>query len=312
MGKQMELGFVLNGKIITPEQARQILSTENYVGQRLIRKHHVSYLANEIIMRRFAPGTKIHFAICEGAKYLINGQHTLSAIDKSQIPVALTIQETVCANMDQVAHLFATEDRQLQRSVSDVYHAYNFADKIGVKTHHAGNLCAALSFLRTNVCGLNINQKPSPEDLMADATPLAESYVTFLDAIHGHNSTVRKMIERQPIIAAALITIDHTKGYDFWNGMAMDDGLQKGDPRKYYLNYLRDVKEDKKRMDRAKEHKVTTPLYAFKFALYCFEKFASGRLMHNRTHEAVMSLEAVKGTAFDKGFNAAAYRRLVQ
>ena len=68
---------------ITPERATQILATQN-TGNRSISRRHVAVLAEEIKAGRWKLNGD---TICFNGSRLIDGQHRLSAIAASGIPV---------------------------------------------------------------------------------------------------------------------------------------------------------------------------------------------------------------------------------
>lgn len=94
---------------ITPERATQILATQN-TGNRTISRRHVAVLAEEIKAGRWKLNGD---TICFNGSRLIDGQHRLSAIAASGIPVESLV---VYGLSDDV---FETKDIGKRRSSAD-------------------------------------------------------------------------------------------------------------------------------------------------------------------------------------------------
>lgn len=90
--------------------------------QRPLRSYHVTYLRHLMKAGHFRQGTEIHVANVSGARYVVNGQHTLSAVIYEQCSVWLSVVEYTCT-MEEAHRLYQTFDRNLQRSLTDLYRA---------------------------------------------------------------------------------------------------------------------------------------------------------------------------------------------
>jgi len=64
-----------------------------YPGQRAVRPHHVLFLRHLIRAGHWRQGSEIHLARIGDERFLINGQHTLTAIMYEHTPVWLQIVE---------------------------------------------------------------------------------------------------------------------------------------------------------------------------------------------------------------------------
>ena len=65
--------------LITPEKAQALLATA-YQGQRPLRLHHVRFLRHLLRTGHWRQGAEIHCARIGSERFLINGQHTLTAL----------------------------------------------------------------------------------------------------------------------------------------------------------------------------------------------------------------------------------------
>ena len=72
--------------LITPDKAQALLET-CYQGQRPLRQHHVRFLRHLMRTGHWRQGAEIHCARVEGERFLVNGQHTLTALVQEGLAV---------------------------------------------------------------------------------------------------------------------------------------------------------------------------------------------------------------------------------
>lgn len=104
--------------LVNKEKAGLWLHNNSYEGQRHIREQHVDYLA--LLMRDglFRKGTLISFAVLGRRHYLINGYHTLRAIEKHNLEYELAVEDIAVTDMIELASLYASFD---ERPLSKLY-----------------------------------------------------------------------------------------------------------------------------------------------------------------------------------------------
>ena len=78
--------------LITPEKAQALLATA-YQGQRPLRLHHVRFLRHLLRTGHWRQGAEIHCARLGTERFLINGQHTLTALVQEHLAAWLTVVE---------------------------------------------------------------------------------------------------------------------------------------------------------------------------------------------------------------------------
>jgi len=66
--------------------------------------------------------------------------------------------------------------------------------------------------------------------------------------------------------------------HEFWNGVAQDDGIKKGDPRKFTSNHLRTVRHGGNSMTLSQ---LGSPAFSARYLASCFISFTKGD--RNRT-----------------------------
>jgi hypothetical protein len=68
--------------------------------------------------------------------------------------------------------------------------------------------------------------------------------ITYFQLVQSGEAANMYLFLRAPVIACGMFTIRHCpdKASEFWSGIARDDGLRAHDPRKRFLNWLRNGK----------------------------------------------------------------------
>lgn len=301
----MKTPFSTRAEIFNPEDAQHVLAKHNYVGQRSIRRNHVNFLANEILTERFREGTAIALCITkDGKQHLVNGQHTLSAIIASKKPVMLSVEKYECRDMEEVARIFSTYDRQRTRSSSDVYHAYGLSDDLGLTHTQTGIFCAAINFLIEKISNVTPGRKASPEEIIQFAHKMKWRFDLYLEATEGVKQAGQI---RSSLVALSLITAGHPQHYDFWNGYSQDDGLRRGDPRKHYIEINRRTALSGKSGNKMSVS--TTSI--FKAGAYCWNRFISNQPINSFQFDKALAVTGINGTPYKDGFGAEQFHKLL-
>ena len=102
---------------ITSERAKEMLKFNTFPGQRTMLHRKVEEYKAMMQAGTFRP-SDVSFARSRlGATYLVNGQHTLSAVAMCDIPLVATVITYACDTDDDLWKLFASFDQQQNRSV---------------------------------------------------------------------------------------------------------------------------------------------------------------------------------------------------
>ncbi|MBF0176473.1 MAG: hypothetical protein HQL63_06445 [Magnetococcales bacterium] len=227
--------------LVTPQHADAWLRTFAYEKQRNLSDQHIQRLAVEMARGRFIEGTTIHFAQVGRQKFLINGNHTLHAVVKSGVTIPLTVLTTPVDDMKTVARLYARHDIHRRRDWSATIRASDLEINVPASFKNA-----ASAALRIIMSGLDSPISRDVEiahsrDLRLDAMDLYREHIeAYHTAIGGGVKQNQKVLMRAAVMAVGLETLkwQPNQGYDFWNGIAADDGLRRTDPRKTLLIYL--------------------------------------------------------------------------
>jgi len=106
--------------LVTPEKAQALLATA-YQGQRPLRPHHVRFLRHLLRTGHWRQGAEIHCARIGTERFLVNGQHTLTALVQEQLAAWLTVVEIDVPTLAAIGRLYESFDRNLTRSLDDIY-----------------------------------------------------------------------------------------------------------------------------------------------------------------------------------------------
>lgn len=224
---------------VTPALAKAWLEFK-YSKQRGIRGPSVAMLAEAMRRGRFTTNT-MKFALLRDGRYLINGQHTLSAIIQANVSLILPVQDFVVETEEDIAFLYYHEDTNRKRGFTDSVRAVDFEEKHGLTRTQIKQTAAALRWIKGNF-GVDRDAMDSvQQDDLLEWIPLYswEVYAMYR-AISPCTSDVRNLVTKQAVLSVALITLRYApeKAFEFWKQVARDDGLSQYDPRKTLRTYL--------------------------------------------------------------------------
>jgi hypothetical protein len=229
--------------VVGPDTAKYWLENHNYQHQRALRGYHVEMLSGEMTAGRFREKTQVNFCRCGLSFYLTNGQHTLSAIVKSEQAILLSVVVQDCKSLDEVADNFSRHDTHLTRRLSDALNAHEIDVKLGVSKTELGWITAAAIYY----CALigEIPLKNRSQISHDEKMKIIDSYGILardsMMAFHEINRKGFSFLTRKSTIACAMHVFmwDEDVCRRFYGEMSRDDGLKRGDPRKTLLEYLR-------------------------------------------------------------------------
>jgi hypothetical protein len=236
--------------VVDAEAAAIWLSTWNYVHQRPIRPHHVANLATEMEQGRFRQKVQINFCCIGGGgvHYLVNGQHTLSAIVASKVPQLLSIVVTDVADAAAVADEFARHDTHLTRKLSESLVAHEIDRLLGVNRTELQWIASACSLYGDMIsdrgtCSMGYFAKRLTNDSKLQAIQqygrLGVDALRVMNGVSGKNNSY---LTRRTTLACVMHVYQWSPEQcrKFYGEMSLDDGLRIGDPRKTLLEYFRE------------------------------------------------------------------------
>mgnify|MGYP001616449146 CR=1 FL=1 len=238
-------------QLVSPKGAASFLA-DAYPQQRPLRLHQVAYLQTLMRLGVFRQPTEIHYAQVGAQRYLVNGQHTLTALSRMQRPLWLTVVTLTVASLDEVDALYRTFDRGLQRSWRDMYRALHTEAAPVLLPRQLSLLGSAMSLAALGGDmygpGESFAHAPLQEALRTPAVRLALMADWEADAanlfagLHGQKGHLH-LLYRAAVMAVALLTYrwQPEKAHLFWPAVARDNGLTEGMPEKALLRYLQET-----------------------------------------------------------------------
>lgn len=238
--------LLVNGLVaVTPELAHRIMLNCGYEKQRPIRSGHVDVLASQMRRREFTSGTQLHFArLPDDVLVLLNGNHRIHAVVKADTTVDFQILITDVSGYDALRTLYRRHDRTTAaRSIADAIFAEGIGEKYGLRKEISGSTFRAMAVIGNRFESQRTADAYLKSDEYRLATaedwwPIAE---LFQDAIaRAPTFPIKRAIQKAGVTAVALVTLRYqeAKADAFWRGIANNDGLREGDPRRAYINYL--------------------------------------------------------------------------
>lgn len=229
---------------VTPTVAQKWISEHKYEAQRPPDMGVVHYYASEMRLGRFKQFTQVELDELEGLKYLIDGQHRLLAVVESGIPQRFNLLEVPVKTREELDYRYAQTDRGKARTVGDQYRSLSLPAEFGLTETQTNALGSAVMFIRGDF-QRSSNKGVSLEDKLALMREYSIFAGYFYEVTAGSIREISPTLTRQSTLSVALITYRYSaeqfsvaKVDNFWGGIATDDGLQVGDPRKVAHRHL--------------------------------------------------------------------------
>lgn len=233
----------------TPAQAGWVFNNLRYEFNRNERqaKSHISALSRMMRSGVWRSGGAIEFArLPDGEVVLLDGHHRMLAQVDAGVDVVWNVVIHEVQDKAQVRDLFWTYDTILRkRSLNNVLNGVQAAENLGLGRLMATSTARAAHFIAN---GMRANSGPENKTFTPDETIRlcskwaieAQLYEQCIDA--APHKMKHKMRSSQ-ICAAAIVTFnaDSETAWSFWMGIALDDGLRRGDPRKTFIDWMRDT-----------------------------------------------------------------------
>lgn len=276
--------------LITPSLAETIIRKHNYANQRPLSKSHVGVLAEAMKNSDFREYTSIGFAVRNGEPILVNGQHTLNAIALSGKSIWLSFHFDRVQDDAEVEALYSTFDIGRKRQARDTMGS--IGEELGLHKKERDSLSSAVTFV--NLGFRPISGKDSParlyaardfefkKNLMREWGDEARLYFECITDAPKFN---KEPLFRAFVVAVGLLTIREQpdNAIEFWRGVALDDGLRIGDPRKALVNWLKTNPAGK------------SPHLQHRAAIACWNAWFDGRQLTKVYPRSSVSLE-IHGT----------------
>lgn len=238
-------------RIVTPEQAREILAHNLFKDQRKVDRNHVSFLKTTMENGEFDGGSPIRFATVDDLPpVLVDGQHRVLAISlmPPDYKPQLTVIASRCDTAEEVAQIYARIDRGRGRSLVDALQGLGyFSEGNGLTRAQSAAVlaCSPLleSHLRTTGVSGSSYASRSAEHRAEAMGPWMEAARQFYGAISTSNFGNSRLFYNRQVVVVGLATFKDPEAAEraagFWQVMAEDSGLDALDPRKMCLEFVK-------------------------------------------------------------------------
>lgn len=233
---------------VTVEQARDWLAHDLFEGQRAVRLWHAGFLAELMRAGKFRRGSKIEFCEFDGRRYLVDGQHTLTAIVLCRLAQDLLPVVRPVARRAEIGEVYATFGRELQRQPGDVFAALGLARQLDFGAADLKMLNGAVRLVLNRFRRVSVMLDARiARDASFIAGGIEERQVParlYLAALGLAPKPLVAPLRHHAVVAVALATLGaeseevRKKALEFWEQVAMSDGLRRGDPRKALTDWL--------------------------------------------------------------------------
>lgn len=247
---------------VNPPLARLWLDLYLYDKQRPLRKNQVKFYADEMTKGKFDNGNAIKFVEFNDKKYLIDGQHRLSAIVQSGKTLSFPIFTEIVYTEDDLAEKYSTTDIGYARKWGDVVRVKSDFDIYLTKSQF-NVLKSSLGLIYRGFMedGMNMSYSMLHEKTIEWQPYAADYFNCFEHNEKGLGSIKDLGLQRYMTAAIGIVTfrfatkvIDKKDVVNFWKQVFLGDGLRIGDPRKT----LRDLLYQSIVIDTSKRNKTFT------------------------------------------------------
>lgn len=223
---------------ISPIEMNRVLQNCAYEHQRNVSERHVAVLADLMKRGRWQPKSQIDFAVLDGRYILINGYHRAYAQVRSGKTIQWSIAlHRVSSEADLRSLYYAFDTNVRTRGSRDILRAAEFSEGTGVPKEMADALYRAVPFIASKFAiapkDKNYLVEKQADRRLAIANEYAKAAPRLAAALDGMPSVWRMKFKNGAVVAVAVATFRFQSevAWQFWTGVAQNDGLKRGDPR---------------------------------------------------------------------------------
>lgn len=276
------------GKTYTLEvdaaKAGEILSQNGYKRQRVLRPKTVTLYADKMENGHWVPGSPIKFVLWgdkrNPKRVLVDGQHRLHAVVKTGAKVQFAVTEIWCDDENEAARVYYTTDRNAVRGYGDIFAATGVQEELGLTKTDMNAAASSVRFIDSGF--LKNNTFQDEDDLLHKVLEYQDAIVLYFAATAGCDRRMSVPLRRNSVMAVGLVTFRYSAGVygnkkveDFWEGVALDDGLKQGDPRKVANVHLMTTRMPNGAMIPG--FRTVSAAYQARWIANCFNAWAEGR-----------------------------------
>lgn len=232
-------------RVFGPSLAERALTEAHYDGQRKTYEHHVVLLADMMRRGKWSEGSQIAFARLGERLYLVNGRHRMHAVIASQRDIEFQVLIVDVQTMEEVAGLYYHFDVATRtRGTTEVLNAVGAADAYGLSKGAAKAVYGAVALIGNGLVAPSYLRDPvrvrSVDHRLDAAKPWWPFGAQYESVIAPAEYATKKKLLRPGCVAVGMLTLKHQPelAVAFWDGVAKNDGLRRGDPRHAFLSDL--------------------------------------------------------------------------
>jgi hypothetical protein len=227
--------------LVTPEKAQALLATA-YQGQRPLRPHHVRFLRHLLRTGHWRQGAEIHCARIGSERFLINGQHTLTALVQEQLAAWLTVVEIDVPTLAAIGRLYESFDRNLTRSLDDIYQSDPEMRQYAWTGKQLKAMSGTVAVLATGYAkdALFTDILLTLRDPFVRAELIRDWGGEATQAFGAMQGQLRRHLLRSGVLSVVLTTYRYAppQAAQFWPAVCHDSGLTEGMPARALVHFL--------------------------------------------------------------------------
>lgn len=219
---------------VTPTNAVEYLKLNTLNAQRNLVPAHIKRLEGKIKDGRFRIGSLGVAIISNGNKekrFLVNGQHQLSAVINSGMSIEVTLEKYICDDDSEVSSLYRQFDTHYSRSISHMVKVEGDALSLEVP----------LSILGLVVNAIGKIEKITDKEKKVEALNRYQREAYFVSDVL--RTAYRKKASHMGKIPVVIVMIrsfrkDESDAYSFWSGVRDGEALMSNMPEFVLREFL--------------------------------------------------------------------------
>jgi len=245
LGIRVDMHIKEGRLLVTPAVAKRILSDLNYVHQRDIEPPHVKVIGYLMQNRMWTQGSQLAFGRLDGELHLMNGQHRLTAVVETGIPIEFQVLIVDVNTAEELHELYTRYDTtQRERKGGEVLNALNLPAQWGFSKSFANDVVGASVVIANGMRKPVYTRDPLLTSCHEFRVQLAESWWPIARELkelrRGADSDVSKRLFKAGFLSVMLVTMKHqpAKARVFWRRVMDNSGLVRETPEHTFVNLV--------------------------------------------------------------------------
>lgn len=270
---------------VTPAMAEWWLNEYRYEFQRRLTASVVDQWVKIIQRGDFMQDKEIKVVLYDKHRYLVNGQHRLNAVVKSGVGQYFNVTTVTVDTPEDLAAIYNTDDMNKPRSFDDVVRTRQLPELTGLTRSQLIKVQPCVSFIANGFIRKGTTNR---QDYHLIADEIVKTYAlpaeSYFDAVND-GSSKRYSLTRTSVLSVGIMTFlqsakripgGEQSVIDFWRGLAADDGLRRGDPRKVALEHIVTTQMPAGTSGQHGKETVSAE-YQARYVANCFNKWVEGK-----------------------------------